>query len=410
MLQTNIDHTLEHTESRLRIAHSNHLGYPYNLVLMSHVPPAFGNYMINNLGDPYAGSHYGSDVCDLEREAVAWLMGLWQCGDPRLYWGSVGASGTEGNLWALYLAREALRDAVLLHSTEAHYSIPKAARILRIEALSVECGPGGAIDLAALSHTLNAIGRRSVILALTCGTTMTGAHDDIQAAVECVEHAGFDRERRFVHVDGALNAMVLPFLPEARSAIVPSFRHGIDSLSTSGHKMIGTPMPCGVLIARRRYVNQVASEIAHLRSNDTTLMGSRNGHAVLALWARLKAHGAPGFAADARACLDRATHLAAQLTSAKVPVLHNPHSLTVVFPEPSEAIVRKYQLACQHGQAHAITMPSVSETLLDRFVNEYLAWWTSQGMWARIAQVETTGSIVVGLPADLANGCRGAIH
>ena len=59
------------------------------------------------------------------------------------------------------------------------------------------------------------------------------------------------RDRRFVHIDGALNAMVLPFLAEAPSSMQPSFAHAIDSISTSGHKMIGTPMPCGALIARR---------------------------------------------------------------------------------------------------------------------------------------------------------------
>ena len=55
-------------------------------------------------------------------------MGLWECETPDDYWGSVGASGTEGNLWALYLAREAFPAARLVYSREAHYSIPKAAR------------------------------------------------------------------------------------------------------------------------------------------------------------------------------------------------------------------------------------------------------------------------------------------
>lgn len=130
MLHAQINQVLERTEIRLRVARSNHLGYPYNLVPTSGIPSAFGDYLINNLGDPYTGSHCGLEVCDLEREAVTWLMALWQCDDPTAYWGSVGASGTEGNFWALYLAREVLPDGVLVHSSQAHYSIPKAARIL----------------------------------------------------------------------------------------------------------------------------------------------------------------------------------------------------------------------------------------------------------------------------------------
>ena len=123
-------------EKRMQAAHETHLGYPYNLSFEPGVPASLGKYLINNLGDPYAGSHYGSEVCELEREAVHWLMQLWQCDDTAEFWGSIGASGTEGNLWGIYLGREALPDAVLIHSAEAHYSIPKAARIQRIEALS----------------------------------------------------------------------------------------------------------------------------------------------------------------------------------------------------------------------------------------------------------------------------------
>jgi histidine decarboxylase len=43
----------------MRSAHATHLGYPYNLVGYSPVPASFGDYLVNNLGDPYVGSHYG---------------------------------------------------------------------------------------------------------------------------------------------------------------------------------------------------------------------------------------------------------------------------------------------------------------------------------------------------------------
>ncbi|MFM7446001.1 MAG: hypothetical protein ACKO2N_19225, partial [Tabrizicola sp.] len=99
--------TLDDAERRIKTAHASHLGYPYNLDFTPHVPANFANFLINNLGDPYVGSHYASDVCGLEQQAVSWLMRLWGCYDLADYWGAIGASGTEGNLWALYLGREA---------------------------------------------------------------------------------------------------------------------------------------------------------------------------------------------------------------------------------------------------------------------------------------------------------------
>lgn len=370
---------LNSVERRMQAAHDDHLGYPYNLTCRASAPPILANYLINNLGDPYVGSRYGSEVCDLEREVVAWLMRLWECDNPDDWWGSVGASGTEGNFWALYLAREALPEAVLVHSAEAHYSIPKAARILRIPTIGVSCDADGTILTDVLSVALEGLNRKKgVILALTCGTTVKGAHDDIAGAMIRLQSAGFDAARRFVHVDGALNAMVLPFLDDVPERLRPTFRHGIDSMSTSGHKMIGTPMPCGVLITRRAHVARVANAIAYLRSDDTTLMGSRNGHAVLALWTRLMGHGIEGFRSDVHACLRRASGLATSMRLEGVPVLHNPSSLTVLFPEPDAAIVMRYQLSCVAGQAHAIIMPNVGEEQVQRFLDAYMAWWRHQ--------------------------------
>ena len=367
-----IDRVIHRTEARVRAAHATHLGYPYNLTAGANHVSDLRHYLVNNLGDPYAGSHYASEVCDLERETVAWLMNLWQCEDPDRFWGSVVTGGTEGNLWALYLAREAFPHATLLYSDQAHYSIPKAARILRMRSIAVSCDASGAIDVRAFEKALHDVEGRSVVVALTCGTTMTGAHDDIGAVLNCLDAAGIGPDRRFVHVDGALNAMVLPFVAEAPLSIRPTFHHAIDSISTSGHKMIGTPVPCGVLVARRSHVDAVASTIAYLRSDDTTLMGSRNGHAVVDLWSRLHGHGVSGYRTDVSACVDRAQRLAERLAAEGVPVLRNPHSLTVVFPQPSESIVRTYQLACEHGHAHTIVMPSVTDVLLEQFADEYV--------------------------------------
>lgn len=368
---------LQRTERRLRAAQATHLGYPYNLVARSRVPAGMSGLLVNNLGDPYVGSHFGSEVCELELEVVAWLQRVWRADPGEAFWGSVVASGTEGNLWALYLAREARPVATLLHSDAAHYSIPKAARLLRMPAVAVPTEPGGAIDPEALASAARAAGT-DVVVALTCGTTMTGAHDDIAACLAALDRAGVTAERRFVHVDGALNAMVIPFLDDAPEGIRPGFDHAIDSLSTSGHKMIGTPMPCGVLVARRPYVDRVAAAVSYLRSDDTTLMGSRNGHAVLAVWERLIGHGEAGFRRDAAGCLARAARLATDLTAAGVPVVHNPWSLTLVFPQPAESVVNRYQLACSDDRAHAIVMPNVGDALLSQFRGDYLAWWSAQ--------------------------------
>jgi histidine decarboxylase len=378
-LPRNVIDTLFETELRIRRANATHMGYPYNLQPLPRAPRTLDPYLINNLGDPYAGSHFAAEVCGLEREVIAWLSKIWGGGGPEVHAGSVGASGTEGNIWAIYLGREALPDAVLLHSADAHYSIPKAGRLLRVETREVASTPAGEMDLADLGRVLDDLKGRPIILALTCGTTMKGAHDDIAGAIRVLDAAGIDADCRFIHVDGALNAMVVPFLPSAPTQIRPDFAAGIDSVSTSGHKMIGTPMPCGALLCRRDHLKRISQAIAYLRSDDTTLMGSRNGHAVLAIWTRLMAQGVAGFTRDAVRCTLRAADLAGSLRAIGAEVLLNPGSLTVVFPQPGEEIVKTYQLACHKGMAHAIIMPSVTDSLIDRFIDDYQRWFRMAG-------------------------------
>jgi len=58
-------------EDRMRAAHAMHLGYPCNLSFGPGLPSTLQRFLINNLGDPYARSNHASEVCEMEREAIA---------------------------------------------------------------------------------------------------------------------------------------------------------------------------------------------------------------------------------------------------------------------------------------------------------------------------------------------------
>lgn len=52
----------------------------------------------------------------------------------------------------------------------------------------------------------------------------------------------------------------MPFIQKAPRV---SFRKPIGSVSVSGHKFIGAPVPCGVVITRQKVSNSTA-HLAHL--------------------------------------------------------------------------------------------------------------------------------------------------
>ena len=66
-------------------------------------------------------------------------------------------------------------------------------------------------------------------------------------------------------------------IPFVKRAPMVTFKKPIGSVSVSGHKFIGAPVPCGVVITRQKYISALANNVEYLNSRDATIMGSRNG-------------------------------------------------------------------------------------------------------------------------------------
>ena len=67
-----------------------------------------------------------------------------------------------------------------------------------------------------------------------------------------LKDSGYSEDRFFIHCDGALFGMMMPFLKDAPMV---TFKKPIGSVSVSGHKFVGAPVPCGVVITRFKCVS-----------------------------------------------------------------------------------------------------------------------------------------------------------
>lgn len=97
-------------------------------------------------------------------------------------------------------------------------------------------------------------------------------------------------------------------IPFVKRAPMVTFKKPIGSVSVSGHKFVGAPVPCGVVITRTRYIKALSSNVEYLNSRDATIMGSRNGHAPIYMWYTLTRKGYEGMRKDVEKCL-RNAHL-----------------------------------------------------------------------------------------------------
>ncbi|KAH7436743.1 hypothetical protein KP509_05G033900 [Ceratopteris richardii] len=346
-----------------------HLGYPYNLDFDYGALAQLQHFSINNLGDPFIESNYGVHSRQFEVGVLDWFARLWEI-EKEDYWGYITNCGTEGNLHGILLGREVLPDGVLYASCESHYSVFKAARMYRMDVVKVDTLVSGEIDCADLKRKLEERKDKPAILNVNIGTTVKGAVDDLDLVIATLRETGFTEERFFIHCDGALFGLMMPFVQKAPKV---TFKKPIGSVSVSGHKFVGCPMPCGVQITRMEHINALSRNVEYLASRDATIMGSRNGHAPIFLWYTLNRKGYRGFQKEVQRCLRNAHYLKERLREAGFGVMLNVLSSTVVFERPQEeAFVRKWQLACQGDIAHAVVMPSVTVQKLDTFVDELI--------------------------------------
>ena len=161
--------------------------------------------------------------------------------------------------------------------------------------------------------------------------------------------------------------MTLPFIDNASWY---NFEDGVQSVSISGHKLIGSPVPCGVVLALKSNVGRIARAIEYVGTLDSTVSGSRNGFTPILLWYAIKKYGFNGFKKIIRNCI-RTTEKAVKIFNNNgVEAWRNDDSITIVFPRPKEEIVKKWQLAVQDDDAHILCMPQVTEELVKELVQD----------------------------------------
>ncbi|VAH85970.1 unnamed protein product [Triticum turgidum subsp. durum] len=237
----------------------------------------------------------------------------------------------------------------------------------RVECVKIDTLVSGEMNCIDFKSKLLMNAGRPAIVNVNIGTTVKGAIDDLDNIIRTLEKCGF-RDRFYIHCDGALAGLMMPFIKQAPKV---AFDKPIGSVSISGHKFMGCPVPCGVVITRLEHVKVLSTDIEYISSRDVTIMGSRNGHSPLFLWYTLNKKGYKGIQKEVEKCMRNAHHLTSRLREKGVSAFLNELSSTVVFERPrDESFVHKWQLACEGSIAHVVVMPNLSVENLGGFVEE----------------------------------------
>ena len=343
------------------------IGYPTNQVFdYSPLYPLL-QHSANNVGDPFHDSLYRVNTHDFEKEVINTFANLMRH-SPDETWGYVTSGGTEGNMYGLYIAREMFPEAVVYFSQDTHYSVRKNLRVLNYRNIMIRSLDNGEIDYDDLRETIRINRHLPVVVMANIGTTMKGAVDDLDKIRDIIDDLAISSS--YIHADAALSGMILPFVDDPQPY---GFDAGIDSIAISGHKMIGSPIPSGVVLTKSDYVGRVARSIEYVGAMDTTLSGSRNALTPLMLWYAFEQHGIEGFRGIVHESLDIAQYAVDKFNENGIPAWRNKNSITVVIPRPDDTVVNKWQMAPYENVAHIITVPNVTRDKIDAAVADCIA-------------------------------------
>lgn len=355
-------HTLSDLLEKVKNQTDLFLGYPVAKDFDYQELIDFLKYPMNNLGDPFVTSTYGVGSRELEKEVVAFFADLFRAPEDN-WWGYVTNGGSEGNLYGLYLARELHPKGMVYYSEATHYSVQKNLHLLNMSNIVIRTQENGEIDYDDLEYTIRMNRHMPVIIMANIGTTMTEARDDVAKIKTILKKLAI--QHYYIHADAALSGTYSALI-EPRPTF--DFEDGADSIAISGHKFFGSPMPCGVVIAKKSNRDRIARSVAYIGSIDTTITGSRNGHSPLFLWHTIKRLGIAGLKARAMHSLETAAYTELKLKEMGIAAWRNTNAITVNFPAPSTAICKKWQLAAENGHSHIICMPNVNQTHIDLFI------------------------------------------
>ncbi len=358
--QKRLDRFFQH----LKVEADHFLGYPCSREFDYSPLYPFLNMPLNNVGDPFIESRYHLNSHEYEREVIAFFSELLQAKENQT-WGYVTNGGTEGNMYGIYLARETYPNGLVYHSETTHYSVPKILRMLHARNIMIKSQANGEIDYQDLAETIRIHRDIPAIIFANIGTTMTGAIDNLVKIKQILSDLAISQY--YIHCDAALGGMILPFVDNAPAF---DFSAGIDSISISGHKMIGSPIPCGLALAKKTHVDRIARAVEYVGTLDSTITGSRNAITPLFLWYAIKTKGKSGFKEICQHCISVADYAIGRFKDIGIEAWRNPYSITVVFPRQTEDVLARWQIATQHDMAHIITMPHVKTHHIDRLIND----------------------------------------
>jgi tyrosine decarboxylase/aspartate 1-decarboxylase len=327
---------------------------------------AYIKFLETNLGDP--------NLCpgtkEIETRFIGFISKLLHA--PKTSVGQIVSGGTEGNITAMWLAKQLSGKKEMLLPQSAHFSFQKIASLMDIKLIELPLTKKYVLDITQLKRKIS---KETAAVVGLAGSTELGTIDPIPELSEiCAE------EHIFLHVDAAFGGFVIPFLKELHYK-VPDFDFqlkGVSTISIDSHKMGYAAIPLGTLMIRKKqWLEAISVESPYISSEKQAgILGTRSGAPVAAAYAVTRYLGHKGYRDMVHSCMNVTKYTESRITDLGLHLVMKPtmNVLGVKLKKPGLVVKKLSEQGWRVNKVERLScirlvlMPQITKEIIDEFI------------------------------------------
>ena len=327
---------------------------------------AYIQFLETNLGDP--------ELCpgtkEIESRFIAFISKLLHA--PKTSEGQIVSGGTEGNITAMWIAKQLSRRKKVILSENAHFSFQKIASLMNMKPIELPLTSEYVMDITKMKKEIhNGI---AAVIGIT-GSTELGTIDPIPELSDICSD-----EHIFLHVDAAFGGFVIPFLRELHYN-VPQFDFklkGVSTISIDSHKMGYSAIPLGTLMIRQaHWLGSISVESPYIScKKQAGILGTRSGAPVAAAYAVAQYLGFQGYKSMVESCIDVTHYAQKRLEDIGLSLVTKPamNVMGVKIKKPGQIVKKLSQKGWRVNNMERLScirlviMPQITKKIIDEFI------------------------------------------
>jgi len=291
---------------------------------------------------------------------------------PKTAAGQIVSGGTEGNITAMWIAKQLSGKKEIILPESAHFSFQKIASLMEMKLVNVPLTTEYVLDISVMKKKLH--NKTAAVIGIA-GSTELGTIDPLPELSDICSD-----EHVFLHVDAAFGGFVIPFLQDLHYD-VPAFDFqlkGVSTISIDSHKMGYAAIPLGTLMVRQKqWCDTITVESPYINSDmQTGILGTRSGAPVAAAYAVTQYLGKEGYRNIVKSCMETTRYTQEKLAELGLHLVTKPtmNVLGVRLKKPGQVVKKLSAYGWRVNKVERLScirmviMPQITKKIIDEFI------------------------------------------